>query len=327
MKRPISLAVVGATGLVGRTMLRVVEEREIPVRHLSALASSDSKDKRLEFGKRSLEVKSLENKLPAVDYALFAVKSPIAAEWAPRFRDAGAVVIDNSSHFRMKHDVPLVVPEANRHTLLNHQGIIANPNCTAAIVSVALAPLHRAFGLSRIIISTYQSVSGSGQRAIEELEKETADSTFQPKVYPHPIAFNLFPQIGDFNSEGLCVEEEKIAEELRKIFETPELFVAVTTVRVPVRVGHSISIFAEFQEEVTLSETCKQLRSAPGLILMENQNYATPQMCAGRDEVFAGRLRVYSDNPRALSLWVCGDNLRKGAALNAVQILECLMMD
>ncbi|MBU1936538.1 aspartate-semialdehyde dehydrogenase, partial [bacterium] len=259
------------------------------------------------------------------DYVLSALRNSLAAEWLPHFRDAGAVIIDNSSYFRMHSDVPLVVPEVNADALKHHKGLVANPNCTAAIASVALAPLHRAFHLNRLIMSTYQSVSGSGQKAVVELEKEIADVSSQPSVFPHRIAFNLFPQIGSFNDKGLCVEEEKIGEELRKILSAPELFISVTTVRVPVRVGHSLSIFAEFEKPVTTASAYEQLHDAPGLIAMENQNYATPLLCEGRDEVFAGRLRAYPENPHALSLWVVGDNLLKGAALNAVQILEKLL--
>ncbi len=325
MKKKISLAVVGATGLVGRTMLRVLEKREIPIEHLSLFASPQSKGKRLEAFGHSVEIQNLADGPFTADYVLSALRNSLAEKWLPRFRDAGAVVIDNSSYFRMKADVPLVVPEVNADALQNHKGLVANPNCTAAIASVALAPLHRAFNLKHLIISTYQSVSGSGQKALVELENEITDISFQPKVFPHPIAFNLFPQIGSFNDEGLCVEEEKIREELRKILSAPELFISVTTVRVPVRVGHSLSIFGEFEKPISVAGAYEQLHSAPGLIAMENQNYATPLLCEGRDEVFTGRLRSFPENPNALSLWVVGDNLLKGAATNAVQILERLL--
>ncbi len=325
MKKAVSLAVVGATGLVGRTMLRVLEEREIPLSDLSLFASPQSKGKTLVFRGKPHEIQTLEDGARAADYALFALRNRLAAEWVPQFRNAGTVVIDNSSYFRMHNGVPLVVPEVNEHALKHHSGLIANPNCTAAIASVALAPLHRAFRLSRLILSTYQSVSGTGQRALEELEKETANSTYPPQIYPRPVAFNLFPQIGDFNAAGLCVEEQKISEELQKILDAPELSVTVTTVRVPVRVGHSLSIFAEFEKDIALTEANELLRRAPGLVLMEGQEYATPLGCEGRDEVFAGRLRQVPRNQKALLLWVVGDNLRKGAATNAVQILEKLI--
>jgi aspartate-semialdehyde dehydrogenase len=325
MKKAISLAVVGATGLVGRTMLRVLEERETPIRHLSLFASPQSKGKTLLFRGKPHEIQSLEDGALAAEYALFAVKNRLASEWVPHFRGAGAVVIDNSSYFRMNDGIPLIVPEVNEHALERHTGLIANPNCTAAIASVALAPLHRSFRLVRLIFSTYQSVSGTGQRALEELEKETVNSEHRPTVYPRPIAFNLFPQIGDFNAAGLCVEEQKITEELSKILDAPGLFVAVTTVRVPVRVGHSLAIFAEFEKDISLAEAGRELRRAPGLVVMEDQEYATPLECAGRDEVFVGRLRQVPGNPKALLLWVVGDNLRKGAATNAVQILEKLI--
>ncbi len=325
MKKNISLAVVGATGLVGRTMLSVLEKREIPIGHLSLFASPESKGKRLEACGQSVEIQNLADGPFTADFVLSALRNSLAAQWLPRFRDAGAVVIDNSSYFRMHTDVPLVVPEVNADALKHHKGLVANPNCTAAIASVALAPLHRTFHLKRLIMSTYQSVSGSGQKAVVELEKEIADVSSQPSVFPHPIAFNLFPQIGVFNDKGLCVEEEKIGEELRKILSAPELFISVTTVRVPVRVGHSLSIFAEFEKPVSVAIAYEQLHDAPGLIAMGNQNYATPLLCEGRDEVFAGRLRAYPENPHALNLWVVGDNLLKGAALNAVQILEKLL--
>lgn len=327
MKKTISLAVVGATGLVGRTMLHILEERDVPVGQLSLFASPRSNGKTLDFRGRAVEIHSLEKKRLTTDYVLSAVKSPIAAEWVPRFQAAGAVVIDNSSYFRMKDGVPLVVPEVNGDALQHHRGLIANPNCTAAIAAVALAPLHRAFHLSRLVISTYQSVSGTGQLALEELERETADSTHPPEIYPHPIAFNLFPQVGDFNAAGLCVEEQKITEELQKILATPQLFVAVTTVRVPIRVGHSLSIFAEFQRDFSLADARQQLHAAPGLVVRQDQDYATPLECAGRDEVFVGRLRQDPQEPNTLQLWVVGDNLRKGAATNAVQILERLIQE
>jgi aspartate-semialdehyde dehydrogenase len=325
MRKAISLAVVGATGLVGRTMLRVLEEREIPIRALSLFASPRSKGHVLSFRGRDCEIQELGDDALSSEYALFAVRKSLASEWVPRFCENGTIVIDNSSYFRMTPDVPLVVPEVNARELRFHQGLIANPNCTAAIATVALAPLHQAFHLTRLVISTYQSVSGTGQKALEELDKEARDPAYSPKVYPHTIAFNLFPQIGEFNSEGLCVEEQKIAEELRKILEIPELFVAVTTVRVPVRVGHSISIFAEFEKNVSVTEAYKYLRAGKGLVVMGNQDYATPLDCASRDEVFVGRLRRDSQQPKALQLWVVGDNLRKGAATNAVQILERLI--
>lgn len=325
MKKAISLAVVGATGLVGRTMLRILEERETPIRHLSLFASPQSKGKTLSFRGKPHEIQSLEDGALAAEYALFAVKNRLASEWVPHFRKAGAVVIDNSSYFRMHKEVPLVVPEVNEHALEHHSGLVANPNCTAAIASVALAPLHRSFRLVRLIFSTYQSVSGTGQRALEELEKETANSAYPPQVYPRSIAFNVFPQIGDFNAAGLCVEEQKISEELSKILDAPALFVAVTTVRVPVRVGHSLAIFTEFEKDISLAEAGRELRRAPGLVVMEEQEYATPVECEGRDEVFVGRLRQVPRNPKALLLWVVGDNLRKGAATNAVQILEKLI--
>ncbi|MFH1009876.1 MAG: aspartate-semialdehyde dehydrogenase [bacterium] len=325
MKRDISLAVVGATGLVGRTMLRVLEEREIPIRHLSLFASARSKGHLLSFQGREHEIQELGDGSLKVDYALFALRKSLASEWVPRFREAGTVVIDNSSYFRMKADVPLVVPEANANELRHHQGLIANPNCTAAIACVALAPLHKAFHLSRLVISTYQSVSGTGQKALEELDGQIANPDLPPSVYPHSIAFNLFPQIGDFDAEGFCFEERKIAEEIPKILSAPGLLVHVTTVRVPVRVGHSVSIFAEFEKEISLAEAYEHLRNAQGLVIMGGQDYVTPLDCAGRDEVFVGRLRWNPRQPKALQLWVVGDNLRKGAATNAVQILERLI--
>jgi len=325
MRKAISLAVVGATGLVGRTMLRVLEEREIPVSHLSLFASPQSKGKTLLFRGKPHEIQTLEDGALAADYALFAVKNRLASEWVPHLREAGAVVIDNSSYFRMHDGVPLVVPEVNGDALEHHSGLIANPNCTAAIASVALAPLHRSFKLSRLILSTYQSVSGTGQKALEELEQETVHSDHLPEIYPHPIAFNLFPQIGDFNAAGLCIEEQKISEELSKILDAPKLSIAVTTVRVPVRVGHSLAIFAEFEKDISLAEADKLLHRASGLVVAEGQGYATPLECEGRDEVFVGRLRQVPRNPKALLLWVVGDNLRKGAATNAVQILEKLI--
>ncbi|MBM3325139.1 MAG: aspartate-semialdehyde dehydrogenase, partial [Calditrichaeota bacterium] len=291
MKRDISLAVVGATGLVGRTILRVLEEREIPIRHLSLFASARSKGHLLSFQGHEHEIQELGDGSSQADFALFAVRKSLASEWVPQFREAGTVVIDNSSYFRMNADVPLVVPEVNANELRHHRGLIANPNCTAAIACVALAPLHHAFRLSRLVLSTYQSVSGTGQKALEELDTEVANPDFPPSVYPRPIAFNLFPQIGDFDEEGLCVEERKIADELAKILSIPNLLVHVTTVRVPVRVGHSVSIFAEFERETSLAEAYKHLRNARGLVIMGDQDYVTPLDCEGRDEVFVGRLR------------------------------------
>jgi aspartate-semialdehyde dehydrogenase len=325
MKKAVSLAVVGATGLVGRTMLRVLEEREVPIDLLSLFASPRSKGTTIPFRGKPREIRSLEDGALGADYALFAMRNQLAAQWVPRFREAGVVVIDNSSFFRMHDGIPLVVPEVNEHALTHHSGLIANPNCTAAIASVAIAPLHRRFSLVRLVLSTYQSVSGSGQKGLEELERETADSSCSPQAFPRRIAFNLFPQIGDFNTSGLCVEEQKITEELAKILDAPELAVSVTTVRVPVRVSHSLSIYAEFQKDISVQTASESLHAAPGLVLMEGQEYATPAECEGSDEVFVGRLRHVPQNSKALLLWIVGDNLRKGAATNAVQILEKLI--
>jgi aspartate-semialdehyde dehydrogenase len=322
MKAP-RLAVVGATGIVGKTTLDVFEEWETPLASLRLFSSAGSSGQRIEFRRRSYVVEELAGVPEAIDVAIFATSSTLSAQWVPIFRDAGITVIDHSSYFRMHKDVPLVIPEINAYALKNHKGIIANPNCSASVMLLPLFGLHRAFGLRQIITSTYQSVSGAGRAASEELDRQTVDTEARPEVFPVRIAANVIPQIGSFDESGVSGEEEKVGNEIRKILSAPDVYVLATTVRVPVHIGHSASVAVQLEKPVAISEAREAMRGIPGLVFDESRYY-TPLEIAGKQEVFAGRLRVDSNRPDWLQFWVVGDNLRKGAASNAVQILEVL---
>ncbi len=327
------VAVVGATGAVGSTMLRVLEERGFPVTRLIPLASARSAGRELDYLGKPFPVQELtEDAFEGVQIALFSAGGSRSREFAPAAVEAGAVVIDNSSAYRMDSAVPLVVPEVNESDIEGHSGIIANPNCVAAPLVVALKPLADAVGLERIVLSSYQSVSGTGAAAIEELRAQTAGNLAgdepEPSVYPHPIAFNALPHIDAFDDNGYTGEEIKVMDETRKILGLPDLAVSATCVRVPVVQAHSISVQIETSEKLDAEHARRLLMAAPGLVLVDEpkaNRYPLPREATGRDEVFVGRIREDSSHPRGLAMWVVADNLRKGAATNAVQIAESLV--
>ena len=336
------VAIVGATGAVGVEMLRCLEERNFPVGQLTLLASARSAGKKMTFKGQEISIQELTpNAFAGVDIALFSAGGGISRDFAPHAVKAGAVVVDNSSAFRMDPAVPLVVPEINAADVKGHQGIIANPNCTTAITLMALHPLHQAFGVRRLWASSYQAVSGTGAQAIEELARQTRawaqggrtawDDARLPasevQVYPHQIAFNVLPQVDSFLDSGYTKEEMKLENEGRKIMHHPDLRASVTCVRVPVFRAHSVAVSAEFERPVSVEAARAVLASAPGLDIIDdpaNKQYPLPLNIAGRDNCAVGRLRLDCALDNGLAFWVVGDQLLKGAALNAVQIAECL---
>jgi aspartate-semialdehyde dehydrogenase len=332
--KKLKVAVVGATGAVGEVMLSVLAERKFPVGEVVALASERSAGGEVAFGNDELVVRDLAGFDPAgVDIALFSAGGDVSRAYAPKFAAAGAVVIDNSSAFRQDDDVPLVVAEVNPEAMRHRpRGIIANPNCSTMQMLVALAPLHRAAGIERINVATYQSVSGTGRRALEELGKQTAGLLnfhgVEPEVYPVQIAFNVIPHGGDFLDNGYTTEEMKLVWETRKILGDPRIGVNATVVRVPVFYGHSEAVAIETRDKLSAGRARELLRQAPGVEVVDEPvpgGYPTPVTHAsGRDPVFVGRIREDLSHPRGLNLWIVADNIRKGAALNAVQIAELL---
>ncbi len=321
------LAVVGATGVVGTRMLGLLRTRRFPAGEIVPFASRRSAGRQLEDG---LTVRALDRDadLDGFDIALFSAGAATSREWAPRFVEHGATVIDNSSAFRRDPAIPLVVSEVNPHVLERHRGLIANPNCSTMQLVVALAPIHRAAGIERLVVSTYQSVSGTGKQALDELDAQAHTDLHgmeipRPEVYPEPIAFNVIGAAGNFaEGEDHTDEERKMMFETRKILEDQSIGVAVTCVRVPVRVGHSLAVNLQTREPLSPDEATALLAGAPGVALDE---LPTPLRAADRDEVFVGRIRRDESHPRALWMWVVSDNLRKGAATNAVQIAEVLL--
>ena len=327
------VAIVGASGAVGVEMIRTLERRNFPVGSLRLLASKRSAGKSLKFRGETLTIEELiPSSFDGVDIALFSAGGGISKELGPEAVKAGAVVVDNSSAFRLDESVPLVVPEINAQDALSHQGIIANPNCTTAITLMALHPLHQAFGVERVFASTYQAVSGTGAQAIVELENQVRQLSqgedVSPEVYPHQIAFNVLPHVDYFLTEGYTREEMKLENEGRKIMHHPSFRASVTCVRVPVYRAHSIAISAEFQQPVDLQRAKDILSRAPGLDVVDDpqQNqYPLPLLASGKDHCQVGRLRVDCALDNGLCFWVAGDQLLKGAALNAVQIAELLV--
>lgn len=323
------VAIVGATGEVGRAFLKVLEEREFPVDELYLYASEKSEGAELTFRGEKFKVRALnkETSFRGIDIALFSAGSSISKEYAPRFVKDGAVVIDNSSAWRLDPDVPLVVPEVNPEDVENHKGIIANPNCSTIQMVVALKPIYDAVGISAIVVATYQSVSGAGAKAIRELEEQTRawcqDKQMEVKNLPRRIAFNVIPQIDVFTENGYTKEEMKMLNETRKIMHDPNIKVSATTVRVPVFYGHSEAISVKLNRPLEPESAMELLRRAKGVVLVE-EGYPTPIDVAGRDEVFVGRIRKDLVFEPGLSMWVVADNIRKGAATNAVQIAELL---
>lgn len=322
------MAVVGATGLVGRMMLKVLEERKFPVNRLLPLASERSVGKQILFNGKSIDVQKLEpGQFKGIQFALFSAGASVSKEFAPHAVKAGTVVIDNSSAFRMDDGVPLVVPEVNRHQAFQHKGIIANPNCSTIQMVVVLKPLHDLFRIKRVVVSTYQSVTGAGQRAVAQLEDELAKRPLREKKFPHPIAFNCLPHIDVFFDDGYTKEEMKMKLETRKIMEA-DISVTATTVRVPVMGGHSESVNIEFERECSVKDVREALRNAPGIVLQDDPShnlYPMPITAFDKDDVFVGRIRKDDTIPHGINLWIVSDNIRKGAATNAVQIAEALI--
>jgi aspartate-semialdehyde dehydrogenase len=327
------VAVVGATGAVGAEMIEVLEERKFPVDTLLPLASARSAGETVLFQGQDITIEELtKDSFAGIDIALFSAGAEVSREYAPIAATAGAVVIDNSSAWRMDKDVPLVVPEVNPHDIERHRNIIANPNCSTIQMVVALKPLHDRVRIKRIVVTTFQAVSGTGKDAMDELMDECRDllsfRTAEPKVYPYQIAFNCLPHIDDFLPSGYTKEEMKLVNETRKIMGDASIQVTATTVRVPVYVGHSEAVNIETEQKLTANEARALLSTAPGVTLYddpEHNIYPMPLDVAGKDEVYVGRIREDESIPNGLNLWVVADNLRKGAATNAVQIAEWLV--
>ena len=338
MTKKYNVAVVGATGAVGETMLEILAERHFPVGEVYALASANSAGKRVEFNGGTLVVQDLATfDFSKVQIGLFSPGASVSEIYAPIAAAAGCVVIDNTSQFRYVDDIPLVVPEVNPEAIADYKnhGIIANPNCSTIQMLVALKPIHDAVGITRINVATYQAVSGTGKEAIEELGQQTMgifnSKKPEPKVYPHQIAFNVLPQIDVFMDNGYTKEEMKMVWETQKIMGDKNILVNATAVRVPVFYGHSEAVHIETRDKITADEVRKLLEKAPGVTVIderENGGYATAVThSAGQDATFVSRIREDISHPRGIDLWVVSDNIRKGAALNSIQIAEVLIRD
>jgi aspartate-semialdehyde dehydrogenase len=319
--KPVRLAIIGATGLVGRTTLDVLAEWRIPLESLRLFASANSGGRKIHWNGCDYELEPLNGIPDDANAAILALSSGLSKEWAPKLAQAGITVIDHSSAFRMDENVPLVIPEINGHALRSHRNLISNPNCSASVILMALAPLERVIGLERVICATYQSVSGAGQEGLSELDEQERDQASRASVFPRMIHENLFPEIGARSDSGYMFEEEKISEEICKILERPDLHCSATAVRVPVRVGHGAAVSVALKRRASLEEITAAMSNFPGLNC-EGFDYKTPREIAGQQEVHVGRVRLDSRDPNWLHLWVVGDNLRKGAASNAVQILQ-----
>ncbi len=338
MSKTYDVAVVGATGAVGETMLSILAERNFPVGKVYALASSRSAGKKVPFGDTYLTVEALDDfDFSKAQIGLFSAGASLSEIYAPKAAEAGCVVIDNTSQFRYDDDIPLVVPEVNPQAIADYKnrGIIANPNCSTIQMLVALKPIYDAVGIKRINVATYQAVSGSGKEAIDELASQTASllngRPVEAEVYPKQIAFNVLPQIDVFLDNGYTKEEMKMVWETRKIFGDDTIQVNPTAVRVPVFYGHSEAVHIETKEKITVEQARELLRNAPGVTLLdEREDGGWPTAvteAAGKDATFVGRVREDISHPRGLNLWVVSDNVRKGAALNSVQIAEVLQKD
>ncbi|TVM03859.1 MAG: aspartate-semialdehyde dehydrogenase [Candidatus Brocadia sp. WS118] len=333
----VNVAVVGATGAVGEEFLRILESRKFPVKELKLLASKRSAGKKMRFYGCDYTVQELtKHSFQGIKIALFSAGGSISREYVPYAIESGAVCVDNSSAFRMDDDVPLVVPEVNPQDIAKHHGVIANPNCSTIQLVVALKPIHDAVRIKRIVVSTYQAVSGAGLKAIDELQKETASilsghEGFKRNLFPYQIAFNVLPQIPQSNAflpNGYTSEEMKMVNETKKIMGDNSIRVTATTVRVPVIRSHSESVNIETERKITAAAVKKLLSTAPGVKLVDdtaNQLYPLATMAAGKDEVFVGRIREDESIDHGINMWVVSDNLRKGAALNAIQIAEKLL--
>ena len=343
MTKQLNVAVVGATGAVGSKMLEKLVERKFPIASIKFLASARSAGKLIEFdGKKYTIEEATPESFVGVDVALFSAGGAVSERLAPEAAKRGAIVIDNTSHFRMDPEVPLVVPEVNRHALKNvPKGIITNPNCSTIQMVAALQPISEKFGITKIIVSTYQAVSGSGIAAIEELRNQSAQweqgKNVEAKVLPvksdvkhYPIARNVIPQIDKFTDNGFTYEEMKMINETKKIMEAPDMNVAATCVRVPVVSGHSESVYIELEQEATVQDIFHVLKDAPSIVLQDNiseQVYPMPIFAENEDPTFVGRIRQDLDNKKGFHLWIVSDNLLKGAALNSIQIAEAMLED
>jgi len=324
----MKIAVVGATGLVGGVMLKVLEERQFPADDVLVVASERSVGKKLTYNSNVLTVIGLQDAVSAKpDIALFSAGGSTSLEWAPKFAAVGTVVIDNSSAWRMDASKKLVVPEINAHILEASDRIISNPNCSTIQMVMALAPLHKQYGVKRLVVSTYQSVSGTGIKAVEQLENEIAGKE-GAMAYPYPIAKNALPQCDVFEDNGYTKEEMKLVRETQKILDDSSIAVTATAVRIPTAGGHSESVNVEFHQDFDLSEVRQLLNETDGVTVQDNPElgvYPMPKYAHGKDEVFVGRLRRDESQPKALNMWIVSDNLRKGAATNTIQIAEYLI--
>ena len=324
----MKIAVIGATGLVGREMLTVLAERGYGEADVMAAASARSVGTEVPFAGRTLRVISVEDAIAArPDFAIFSAGAAASRQYAPLFAEAGTTVIDNSSAWRKEAEVPLVVPEININAVRPSDRIIANPNCSTIQMVVALAGLHRRYRLRRIVVSTYQSITGTGKKAVDQLEAEERGEQPQQMAYPHAIHRNLFPHGGDFLPSGYTTEEQKLVDETRKIYADPTIGISATVARVPVVGGHSESVNAEFCEEGDIDEARRIMAATPGVTLCDDPShnlYPMPATAHHKDDVFVGRLRTDPTQPRTLNLWVTADNIRKGAATNAIQIMQAL---
>ncbi len=342
MTKQLTVAVVGATGAVGTKMMEQLIKRNFPIGTIKFLASARSAGKPIEFNGETYTIEeATPEAFEGVNVALFSAGGSVSAVLAPEAAKRGAVVIDNTSHFRMDPEVPLVVPEVNRGDLAKHKGIIANPNCSTIQMVATLEPIRNAFGLSKVIVSTYQAVSGAGISAIQELKAQSenwdAGKDVEANILPsgsdkrhYPIARNVIPQIDKFTDNGFTYEEMKMINETKKIMHAPELNVAATCVRVPVVSGHSESVYIEVEKETTVQEFFDVLRNAPGIVLQDDiatQTYPMPIFAEGEDATFVGRIRQDLDNKKGFHLWIVSDNLLKGAALNSIQIAEAMLED
>ena len=334
MVKEYVVAVVGATGAVGMKMTQLLEESSLAIKEIRLLSSARSAGKSVYFRKKEVTILlAAPSSFEGVDIALFSAGGDISRALVPEAIKSGAICIDNTSAFRMDQDVPLVVPEVNEQALFTHKGLIANPNCSTIQMVTALEPLRAVFGMERIVVSTYQAVSGAGAAAIDELrEQSTAlsdEKEMKPTVFPHPIAFNCIPQVDSFHESGFTLEELKMMNETKKIMALPDLKVAATCVRLPVVTGHSESVYVEFERDgATVADVKRLLHEAPGVTLQDDPSalqYPMPIDCVDKKDVFVGRVRQDVDEPKGFHLWIVSDNLVKGAAWNSVQIAERLM--
>jgi aspartate-semialdehyde dehydrogenase len=331
--KTFNIAIVGATGLVGQEFMKILQERRFPMGNLRLLASDRSAGRRMTYnGSEFVVEETSATSFKGIDLALFSAGAEISTYFAPLAAKAGAVVVDNSAAWRMDETVPLVVPEVNPGDVAKHRGIIANPNCSTIQMVVALNPIHKVNPIKRIIVDTYQAVAGTGAAAMEELSAQSRQvlegKAVVPHIYPHQIAFNLLPEIDVFLDNGYTKEEWKMVNETRKIMHAPQIAISATCVRVPVYIGHSEAIHIELTNRLTAEQARLLLAGAPGVALLDDPSvslYPTPWMAAGQDQVWVGRIREDNSHAYGLALWVVSDNVRKGAALNAIQIAELLV--